>query len=96
MIERAREAGQYPARPDLFASGALNDALRVPAAEALAVIERAVPRPVTPVYAQLSEMLQISLHRALTRQQEPDEALHDAAVAMRALLTRVKLTPPTS
>ena len=96
MIERAREAGQYPARPELFASGALDDALPVPAAEALAVIERAVPRPVTPVYAQLSEILQISLHRALTRQQEPDEALHDAAAAMRTLLTRVKLTPPTS
>ena len=50
------------------------------------IIERAVPRPVTPVYSQLSEILQISLHRALTRQQEPREALQDAAAAMRALL----------
>ena len=30
-----------------------------------------MPRPVTPVYSELSEILQISLHRALTRQQEP-------------------------
>jgi multiple sugar transport system substrate-binding protein len=60
----------------------------------LAIIERAVPRPVTPVYSELSEILQISLHRALTRQQQPREALQAAATAMRALLVRVKLAPP--
>ena len=36
-------------------------------------------------------MLQISLHRALTRQQEPRAALREAAAAMRALLAKVKL-----
>ncbi len=39
------------------------------------VIEYAVPRPVTPVYNQLSEILQINLHRALTRQTTPEAAL---------------------
>ena len=38
-----------------------------------------MPRPVTPVYSELSEILQVSLHRALTRQQEPRAALHEAA-----------------
>lgn len=94
MIERARVAGQFPTRPALYDTPALNQALAMPAADALRVIERAVSRPVTPVYNQLSEILQISLHRALTRQQEPRAALEDAATAMRALLARVKLGPP--
>jgi multiple sugar transport system substrate-binding protein len=94
MIERARIAGQYPTRPALYSTRALADALTVPPADALKVIERAATRPVTPVYSQLSEMLQISLHRALTRQQEPRQALHEAATAMRALLAKAKLGPP--
>ena len=96
MIERARVAGQYPTRPALYQTRELAEALTIPPADALKIIERAVARPVTPVYRQLSEILQISLHRALTRQQEPRAALQDAAAAMRALLAKVKLGPPTS
>jgi ABC-type glycerol-3-phosphate transport system substrate-binding protein len=77
----------------LYQSGALADALPIPPASALAVIEQATPRPVTPVYNELSELLQVSLHRALTRQQEPREALHEAAASMRALLARAQLAP---
>ena len=40
-----------------------------------------MPRPVTPVYTQLSEILQVQLHRALTRQTEPATALSTAARA---------------
>jgi multiple sugar transport system substrate-binding protein len=93
MLERARVAGQLPARPDLYDTPALGAALSVSAADARSVIQRAVPRPVTPVHSELSELLQISLHRALTRQQEPREALAEAAAAMRALLVKVRLTP---
>jgi multiple sugar transport system substrate-binding protein len=93
MIERARLAGQYPSRPALYGTAALAAALTVPPADALQVIERAVARPVTPVYTQLSELLQVSLHRALTGQQEPRAALAEAAAKMRALLARVKLGP---
>jgi ABC-type glycerol-3-phosphate transport system substrate-binding protein len=50
-----------------------------------------VPRPVTPVYAELSELLQVQLHRALTRQREPADALHEAANAINDLLERAKL-----
>ena len=96
MIERARIAGQFPTRPALYKTKALADVLTIPLADALNVIERAVPRPITPVYSQLSEVLQIALHRALTRQQEPRAALTDAAAGMRALLAKVKLGPATS
>ena len=55
------------------------------------MIERAVPRPVTPLYTQLSEILQVRLHRALTRQAEPGPALTEAAKEMQTLLDRAGL-----
>lgn len=91
MIERAQVAGQFPPVRGLYESGALDDVLAIPAAAAREVIERAVPRPVSPVYSELSEILQVSLHRALTGQQEPRPALQEAAAAMRALLVRTGL-----
>ncbi|HEX6616193.1 MAG TPA: ABC transporter substrate-binding protein [Gemmatimonadales bacterium] len=91
MLERARVVGQFPTRPALYADPALARALTIPPAQAREVIEHAVPRPVTPVYTELSEILQIDLHRALTRQQEPAAALAHAAREMQALLDRVGL-----
>jgi ABC-type glycerol-3-phosphate transport system substrate-binding protein len=96
MLERARLAGQYPTRPALYETNELAEAMTIAPADALNVIERAVARPVTPVYSELSEILQIALHRALTRQQEPRPALQDAAAAMRRLLARAKLAAPPS
>ena len=96
MLERARIAGQYPTRPALYESAALADALTIPVDQALEVIQRATPRPITPVYSQLSDILQISIHRVLTRQQEPGPALREAAAAMRALLARAGLAARTS
>ena len=91
MLERARVVGQFPTRPALYDDPGLAQALEVPVAEARAVVERAVPRPVTPVYTQLSEILQVQLHRALTRQAEPGPALADAAREMQRLLDRAGL-----
>jgi ABC-type glycerol-3-phosphate transport system substrate-binding protein len=91
MLERARVVGQFPTRPALYDDSRLARALEVPVLEARAVIERAVPRPVTPVYTQLSEILQVQLHRALTRQIEPGPALVRAAKAMQELLDRAGL-----
>jgi multiple sugar transport system substrate-binding protein len=93
MIERARIAGQFPPARALYDTAALADVLTVPAAEARRIIETAVARPVTPVYSQLSSILQVSVHRALTRQQDPDAALAEAAAAMRDLLARLQLQP---
>lgn len=93
MLERARIAGQFPPARALYGTAALDSALTVPAAEARRIIESAVARPATPVYSQLSSILQVSVHRALTRQQEPRAALAEAAVAMRELLARLQLQP---
>jgi multiple sugar transport system substrate-binding protein len=96
MLERARVAGQYPTRPALYKTAELAEALTIPVDAVLEVIERATPRPITPVYSQLSDILQISIHRVLTRQQEPGPALREAAAAMRTLLAKAGLGPRAS
>ena len=83
MIERAEVAGQFPARTGLYEEPRLDAALAIPAASARAMLEAARPRPVTPIYSQLSEILQIELHRALVGQKSAADALADAAREMR-------------
>ena len=70
---------------------ALGSALAIAPGQARAIIERAVPRPVTPVYTQLSGILQIHLHRALTNQEEPAQALSRAGDQIQGLLDRAGL-----
>lgn len=96
MLERAAVVGQYPAREDVYEDPRLAEALGQDVEALRAVVERARPRPVTPVYTQLSEILQIHLHRALTRQAEPRRALEEAAVQMRRLLATVGLAEARS
>jgi multiple sugar transport system substrate-binding protein len=91
MLERARVVGQFPPRVALYDSAQLAADLGIPPATARRVIEHGVPRPVTPVYNQLSEILQVQLHRALTRQAEPAPALAEAQAEMQRLLDRVGL-----
>jgi multiple sugar transport system substrate-binding protein len=91
MRERARVVGQFPTRSGVYDDPDLATGLTIPPATIRRIIEYAVPRPVTPVYTQLSEILQIHLHRALTRQSEPAEALAGAQVEMQRLLDRVGL-----
>jgi multiple sugar transport system substrate-binding protein len=94
MLERAQVVGQFPSRIALYDDASLEGALGIDAAAARTIVGAATPRPVTPVYTQLSEILQIRLHRALTRQQEPRAALEEAAREMRSLLTRAGLRSP--
>lgn len=93
MLERAAAVGQYPPRPAMYDAPELDEALGVPAGDLRAIVEHATARPVTPVYTELSEILQIHLHRALTGQEEPRPALDAAASAIRALLTKSGLAP---
>jgi multiple sugar transport system substrate-binding protein len=95
MLERARVTGQFPTRRALYDNPALARSLAVPVAQAREIIEHAVPRPVTPVYTELSEILQIRLHRVLTRQDDPANGLAAAAREMQALLDRAGLGEPT-
>ena len=91
MLERAQVVGQFPARRTGISEADLTRALSIPPAQIRAVVEHAVPRPVTPVYTQLSDILQIQLHRALTRQASPEDALREARDQMQRLLDRVGL-----
>ncbi|HEX9128170.1 MAG TPA: ABC transporter substrate-binding protein [Gemmatimonadaceae bacterium] len=88
MLERAQAVGQYPTRPALYDDARLRGAVAIPLDNARRAIESATPRPVTPIYTELSEILQIELHRALVRQAEPREALNSAAAKINALIER--------
>jgi ABC-type glycerol-3-phosphate transport system substrate-binding protein len=96
MLERARDAAQLPSRRSLYESAALADALPLPLAGIRDALDAAMSRPATPVYSELSELLQVHVHRALSGQQAPDVALHRAAEDIRALLTRSGLDTATS
>lgn len=93
MLERARIAGQLPARPSLYRTAALAEALKIPTSDALAVVMHARPRPVTPVYTNLSEILQVELHRALTGQTTPKHALDEAQARLTAELEAARRGP---
>jgi ABC-type glycerol-3-phosphate transport system substrate-binding protein len=88
MLARAQAVGQYPTRPALYDDARLKSAIAIPLDDARRAIESATPRPVTPIYTELSEILQIELHRALVRQAEPRDALNSAAARINALIDR--------
>ncbi|MFN2432578.1 MAG: ABC transporter substrate-binding protein [Gemmatimonadota bacterium] len=88
MLERAAVAGHLPTRPALYGDPRLAAALAMPVEQALQVVEAATPRPVTPIYTQLSEILQIHLHRALVGQAAPAAALRSAAREMEKTIER--------
>jgi multiple sugar transport system substrate-binding protein len=88
MLQRAQAVRQYPTRTGLYGDKRLEDALAIPLDAVRRAIESATPRPVTPIYTELSEILQIELHRALVRQAEPQDALNSAASKIDALIER--------
>jgi multiple sugar transport system substrate-binding protein len=88
MIERARELGQLPTRTSLYRGDLLEGALPVPVEQARRLVESAAARPATPVYTELSGVIQVWLHRALSGQEEPAIALARAAEEARAVLRR--------
>jgi multiple sugar transport system substrate-binding protein len=92
MLERARLAAQLPARLSVYEDPELAAALPMPLAQVRQALDAAVARPATPVYTELSEILQVRIHRALTGQQAPADALRDAANEMRGLLARSGLS----
>src|SRR5690606_31788627 len=92
---RAAVVGQYPTRPALYDDPAMSTFLRAPAAEVRRIVEAAEPRPVIPVYSEVSELLQVELHRALSGQKGAAEALGDAAEAMREVIAAARLDVAT-
>ncbi|HEX2094260.1 MAG TPA: ABC transporter substrate-binding protein [Longimicrobiaceae bacterium] len=96
MLERAAVVGQYPARRSVYADPRLQRSLPVPVAQVRAIVEAATPRPVTPIYTQLSEVLQIHLHRALVGQAAPEAALRDAAREMERIIESTGIRRPAA
>jgi multiple sugar transport system substrate-binding protein len=92
MLERARVTGQFPPRRDLYDDPALGEALDADVDLLRGILDASMARPSTPVYTELSDILQVSLHRALSGQRAPSTALHEAADRMRAVLARVRLS----
>jgi multiple sugar transport system substrate-binding protein len=86
QLERAAATGDYPTRKALYDDPRLAKALAVPLDQVRTAIESAVPRPVTPIYTELSGLLQVQLHRALTGQTSPAAALHAAAQQMKSVI----------
>jgi multiple sugar transport system substrate-binding protein len=91
MIERARLLSQLPARRSIYDDGSLAGALPIPLDRVRAALDAAVARPATPLYTELSEILQIELHRALSGQEAPEAAIRQAATDMRTVLARAGL-----
>jgi multiple sugar transport system substrate-binding protein len=95
MAERARVVGQFPPRARLYDDPAVEASLGIDPAVARRIVSGAVPRPVTPVYAELSGILQVHLHAVLSGQEEPAAGLRAAASGIRALLERSGLAGTT-
>ena len=93
MLERAELAGQLPARRSVYGDPRLAAALPFLPADPLEIVEHARPRPPTPVYSELSGALQVQLHRALTRQSSPRQAVQRAAGDLLTILSRNGLLP---
>ena len=91
QLERAVMIGEFPTRRAVYDEPSLRAALAIPADDARRAVESATPRPVTPLYTQLSEILQIELHRALAGQITPEAALTAAAQKMNAAIERTGL-----
>jgi multiple sugar transport system substrate-binding protein len=96
MLERARVAGELPARRSLYATPELAAVLPFDAAQIEQILSHAVARPATPVYAELSDILQVHLHRCLSGQEYSAQALHQATQEIEALFARVGLAPRTA
>ena len=94
MMERAKVVGQYPPRMSMYDDPQLAIALASDAASVRRIIEAATPRPVTPVYAEISDHLQVSLHRALTGAADPAVALTEAASRMQRVIDESGLRGP--
>ena len=95
MLERWRVVGQLPPRPSLYNDPRMAVGAAIPPADARAIIERATSRPVTPIYSELSQILQVHFHRILTNQVAAEPALREAAGALRERLDAHR-TPPSA
>jgi multiple sugar transport system substrate-binding protein len=86
MLERAAVTGQLPPRTALYDDPRLAEHLPADPVTIREIIQAAVPRPPSPVWTQLSETLQIHLHRALAGQVDTGDALAAATRELERVL----------
>ncbi len=90
----ALESGLNPSLSALYSDPDLL-AQRPYLPEFLTLIETGKPRPVTPLYPKVSRILQIQVHRALTGELTPQQALDEAAWKLEELRRRYPGVPLT-
>ena len=87
--ELARTAGFQPPRKALYQDADLLQ-LQPSLRELALVFEKARPRPVTPFYLQISEILQPEVSSVVVGTRSPAEALHAAAKRLRFVLQDIE------
>ena len=91
LRQRALALGMLPPLKSLYADPALT--AKFPYLTSLKeVFFTARPRPITPLYSLISDILRLHFSRALTQQETPEEALSRGQAEIAALLARFQ--PP--
>ena len=52
------------------------------------ILQNSLPRPVSPVYTDLSNLIQVNVHQALTKQVSPAAALSALQTQLQALVSK--------
>jgi multiple sugar transport system substrate-binding protein len=87
LKQRARVLGMLPPLMSLYDDPDLGE--RFPHLQRLkAILVNARPRPITPLYSFISDIMQVHFSRALTRQETPEEALKRGQAEIADLLRR--------
>jgi ABC-type glycerol-3-phosphate transport system substrate-binding protein len=85
QVYKAVHAGQTPTLIEAY-----NDPRTIEAndfyADLLDVFLNAEPRPISPIYAEISYEIQVAVHEVLTQQAEPEEALNNLAENLKAIV----------
>jgi multiple sugar transport system substrate-binding protein len=90
LRDRALALGMLPPLKSLYADPALTS--QFPYLTFLKeVFWTARPRPITPLYSFISDILRLHFSRALTRQETPEEALRRGQAEIAAMLARFQL-----
>ena len=85
QVYKAVNAGQTPTM-----IGAYNDPRTIEAnpfySDILDVFLNAEPRPISPIYSEISYEIQVAVHEVLTQQAEPEDALDNLAENLKSLV----------
>ncbi len=82
QLYKAINAGQNPTMQAVYKDPKLKEAAPF-MVELYGVFINAVPRPRTPKYSELSDVMQKYVHAALTRQMTPEKAIQEMAAELR-------------